>query len=396
MASVVTYGADPTGVNDSTAAIQACCNANTDVNFPDGSYRISNPITVRSGTTVWATPNQVTIFPNPTSSFYQADGNLAYSMFVNQHYDATSLTDSNIAFYGLNFNLTGLQLANQGGSHIIRMLYVNHVDVQNCKFYSNTSGNGTWGDATAFIACQDTSIQNCFSQGFDNCPFDHWQGCVNAKVLNCTIRNPLQWGILFTGSPTVNTNAPLTSSICLIFGNTIIGAGSISIWVEGGWAGPNGVSGTRYVKIIGNHIDGSGISNEGIRISGSYGVHIVTDNTLLSNMTNGGSAINLTNDGVGQDIPNGSIVSKNSIYNWNSNANPYGCIVACGNNNIITDNNLSWSFYTYMIGIFNPDCIVANNLGPAGSSGRYFGVNSNLTFLQDPNITNNTYTLSVT
>jgi len=45
--SVVTYGADPTGVNDSTAGIQAALNSGgTTVYFPAGVYRVSKTITV--------------------------------------------------------------------------------------------------------------------------------------------------------------------------------------------------------------------------------------------------------------------------------------------------------------------------------------------------------------
>jgi hypothetical protein len=50
-ANILDYGADPSGVSDSTAAIQACLNANAlgEVFFPEGVYRITDSLTMAGG-----------------------------------------------------------------------------------------------------------------------------------------------------------------------------------------------------------------------------------------------------------------------------------------------------------------------------------------------------------
>src|SRR5882672_5105117 len=49
--SVVTFGADPSGVADSTAAINNAIAANVAVYFPAGIYKISSPIVIPQGVT---------------------------------------------------------------------------------------------------------------------------------------------------------------------------------------------------------------------------------------------------------------------------------------------------------------------------------------------------------
>lgn len=50
--NVVDYGADPTGTNDSTTAVQAAVNAGYQVYFPNGTYNISTPISLRSNSVI--------------------------------------------------------------------------------------------------------------------------------------------------------------------------------------------------------------------------------------------------------------------------------------------------------------------------------------------------------
>lgn len=46
--NVLDYGADPTGADDSTAAIQAAIDAGYDVFFPDGNYKITSSLTLKN------------------------------------------------------------------------------------------------------------------------------------------------------------------------------------------------------------------------------------------------------------------------------------------------------------------------------------------------------------
>jgi len=47
-ASVTSYGADSNGINDSTAGLQNCINANLTVWIPPGNYKITNSINLPS------------------------------------------------------------------------------------------------------------------------------------------------------------------------------------------------------------------------------------------------------------------------------------------------------------------------------------------------------------
>jgi len=48
--NVLDYGADPTGTDDSTAAIQAAIDASSDVYIPEGDYLVTSQITIGSRT----------------------------------------------------------------------------------------------------------------------------------------------------------------------------------------------------------------------------------------------------------------------------------------------------------------------------------------------------------
>src|SRR5262249_27010248 len=60
-ANVISYGADPTGVLDSTAAFNAACALNQSVYMPPGVYRISDALNVPQGTSLRGDSAQTSI-----------------------------------------------------------------------------------------------------------------------------------------------------------------------------------------------------------------------------------------------------------------------------------------------------------------------------------------------
>lgn len=75
--NVLDYGADPTGTADSTAAIQAAHNASYNVHYPNGTYKVTNSITLRTGTFISGSGAGQTIISlsndlaNATSAIYE-------------------------------------------------------------------------------------------------------------------------------------------------------------------------------------------------------------------------------------------------------------------------------------------------------------------------------------
>ncbi len=59
-ASVLAYGADPTGLQDSTAAIQRACDENRNVFFPAGTYLL-DAVTISGSTTLWGAGDGATV-----------------------------------------------------------------------------------------------------------------------------------------------------------------------------------------------------------------------------------------------------------------------------------------------------------------------------------------------
>lgn len=175
LVNVQDFGADPTGNDDSTLAIQAALDAaaNADggeVVVPPGTYKITDTLLID--------PNTV------LAGSGKIKGSLAewvgprYRAISNRNWEADDITDENIVIRGVTFDWT--DIGQTGSPHIIYIRRARNVV---------TSGITTYGGASAvaFLGCDNTLEQGNNYYNFYNCGSDHWDNPRNARVIGCYI-----------------------------------------------------------------------------------------------------------------------------------------------------------------------------------------------------------------
>lgn len=214
--SVKDFGAIGNGVNDDTTTIQAAINSGQPINFPPGTYIISSPIFVQSGTTLIgagkARIKQINNNPNRNSFF---------AMLV-----AEGAVKQDITLRGL----------------IIDGNAQNNVD----PGVPNPSGNqdafwaGTMLAQIAFsniknVTVEDCVLENSFGSGM-------WiTSCEGVRVTGNTVRNFRITGIAIRDYNLITT----TQSERAIIANNV---------VESGVVGIHGIFGARSATITGNSL----------------------------------------------------------------------------------------------------------------------------------------------
>jgi hypothetical protein len=270
--SVMDFGAIGDGVTDDTAAINLAYAAVTTrgatIWWPNGKYKVSGPITVKSNTkTVFA--GGASLAPVPIASFtpliMPGHGAWGYAIFANANWGASSLTDSNITYDGVNV----VPDAAWNG-HFISGRYITNLKIMN--------GYGQDGaDYCSVLACHQVVVDNNYMIRASNCAYDFWDGNVDVKVIDNDA--------MLCTSAAVNVNAMGTYSEnrasynFLVKGNNFQSAGGTLagslIYVSPLNAG----STLQDIKIIHNHID----QNGGTGVNSPNGITVQrTKNAYLS------------------------------------------------------------------------------------------------------------------
>jgi parallel beta-helix repeat protein len=259
--NVLDKGADPTGMMDSSSAIQAAINAGSTVLFPSGTYLLASPVTLanntrligqnatlRKSSTMSAAMISATSVDNVIIANLSIDGNYSIQATGVPTIEFTSVTNSKL--YDLNCTDLGANVYVNSGA--IKITDSENVAVQNCVI------DNTWGMNTILIV----------GASGDNC-------CVN----NCTITNTI------SDSP-IAVNSSIN---CKVINNYISFApGSL-------------ISYNANLGIIsGNQLTAnSGLNFNGITVGHPTGLYdasftIVTDN-IISQGDNGGYGIVVQN-----------------------------------------------------------------------------------------------------
>jgi hypothetical protein len=165
--NVLDYGADPTGVADSTAAIQAAVNASKTIYLPNGTYTISAPIRL-------ALPNPLNL-----TIFGESQENTIIK-------SAASMTNKNMLWFG---NSTGYG--------------AQYITVRNLTVDGRAAANGNTGilyQSCGLSLVQDVTIINCGRAA--------WMlGCIDTAMLNCNIFTSTEgawWDVYPLGVPANN------------------------------------------------------------------------------------------------------------------------------------------------------------------------------------------------
>ncbi len=182
IANVVDFGADPTGVADSTAAIQAALNAELNVYIPPSTsvaFKITAPLTIRNGTTIYMDGARITstvagIFRLPSggrSTIYAANAVLqtdttTAGAAIALASGATTVTESRI--YGFPLIIQANNLVDNASRGIdMRGFYRSYLEVAVSNFYYGVYADGDAGAtfATYYNVLMKPDIR-CGQQGY--------------------------------------------------------------------------------------------------------------------------------------------------------------------------------------------------------------------------------------
>jgi len=314
--SVVTYGADPTGTNNSAAAIQKCINAVSadgggTVSFPAGTYKLAFAGTGGSGsasTQMFTVPSNITFAGagESTTTLLMAPNQGNYSFVFN----CGTLQSSNVVFQDLTFDQNGLNAggtAPSGGTddyanarQVILFAYGTGNIVQQCHF---TNIVATW-TITFEGPSLSSTVQNCifdniglntndFTQAYD-------YSCIYSEGSGVTIT-----GNTFTGR--------------LVNGTTVGSAGAVTaIEIHGG---PQTVTN----NTISNFAVGVNVCTSGAGYTCSNQFY---QNNTFNNVSEG-FALFTDTESSGGPLTNCSILDNNitlDVADWNS----FWGIPSCG------------------------------------------------------------------
>lgn len=172
MLNVLAFGAVGDGTTDDTTALQAAYNAigtnGGTVLLPLGYvFAVSRTLTVKSKTTTTGggTLKALAQASWPTNQYWA---------FKNTNFNASVITDTDIAFRGIEVDWSNISSSAYG--HIFYIRKARRVIVEDCKTQSGAS-------VSALLGCDDTLVQGCRMKGFLNCGADHWDGPSNARVI---------------------------------------------------------------------------------------------------------------------------------------------------------------------------------------------------------------------
>lgn len=305
-------GADPTGVNDSTAAMQAAHNTGKLVYYPGGTYKTSAPVTMIGGGAFGDGQNSTYFTTTQTTGDFftwngagsvtpqgAPNGPVFHGFTMTaplQTPTSGSLIDiapssgeiSYFEIYGITFN---------GGFNHIGITAASHYKIHDNNFL-NYNNNG--------ILMQNT-----------NNP-DSGDSCVYGNLFNCG----------FTGTAAQAGIQHISSSGTKIFGNKFLG-GRYNYFMNASIAG----AGLGGVYIVGNSMEAASTASMQLNrtsASGTWGGVVIADNefggapnTIVCNGANFLSNVNVANNVFTQIPASGVGIVLDNQFDWSISGNKF-------------------------------------------------------------------------
>ncbi len=184
-ANVVGYGADPTGVKDSSVAFQNAFNSGLAPSIPPGTYKIGTLLTANSGLRIYGAGSQVCIINASTNGFLSAtlgtpQGIEIEGLTINQATASTTggtgvSVTATVANAGQPIFRDVVWGSNQNNSTSTTgafsvncaLVSTNGAYFKGCQF----TGPAVSTDATQHVTINGTSSLTCFQTLFDTCTF---------------------------------------------------------------------------------------------------------------------------------------------------------------------------------------------------------------------------------
>lgn len=204
-------GADPTGNDDSTLALQTALNSIPDAGgevIIVGTYKVSATLDAKSNTTISGTGTiKSTTLAEWRGSRFRGISNVNWA--------ATDLTDENITIRGITIDWTGVGTAG-GFGHAIYIRRASTVTVENVTILGGAS-------SCALLGCDDTLISGCTMIGFRNCGPDHWDNPRNAVVVGNYIETAISSQMVnFNPEPSSLAGTGHVADGFIMTGNTLV------------------------------------------------------------------------------------------------------------------------------------------------------------------------------
>lgn len=387
--NIESFGADPTGVADSTSAIQTAVSmAGTVLNGAYGAAFVP-PGTFRITSTVWVPSNVLLFGVDYAVSAIKADAAMANVSMI-QCGPSVGVSYSNtLAGHGKHITVAdllfdGSALPGTANVYGVNVSYVDFYTIQACRFYS-IPGYGTLVGANASSSSANNTLQgaqlyNVFDSCGGNSGADSSGGGNNTDevfAFNYTTSargtaadrvNPLRWTVAFNTSvsPNVfNGTAGFYKSDCGMVGggfyyNNLEGGGGIL--VNGYLAAGAGLNGPPSdVEIIGNRINGSGGS--GISLSAGNQSNAGTAVVLRCRVENN-EILNPYNNAISLVDAQDCSISGGTAKDWNqagavSGSSQYA--IGIGSNGINSQKN-SYRGITFVSSTSSPKLYVETQL----------------------------------
>lgn len=269
--------ADGSSTTDVYSYLQAgvLANPGKELFVPAGLYRFTRGFYLTTGQTLIGEGG--TVFKALAGSWVGTTGVTGTAPFVwNEHNNTTTLTDEDISVENIEFDYDTVTVVG-GGAHAIRFRAVNRPRVVNCRFSGGEN-------ATAFLACKDSLVDECEAFNNINCFYDHWDGSIGGVVRNCIGRNAsgtyIAQGIQFTGTGSAAENRDSYDFIAT--GNRLYGVRAVSEQASAIIFNSND-AGSSIARCLSrdNYVEDS---DQGIVFQGGVGQHL-SDSDTLRNVT---------------------------------------------------------------------------------------------------------------
>ncbi len=195
--NVQDFGADPTGVSDSAAAIQAAVDAGNRIYIPAGTYLITESIILKDNTHIYGDGIDATIIQEGGSA-----ADFTVSLFINENWNSTTGNENisvyDISFYGKNATpvADGSVTATNKGIGGVYLGYVIYSNIRDCFFKDGWSGFAIAGNKSGFSDYIRNRIENCvvvnaasWSQnGNPGTPRGLFMSSQNSQVVGCVAK----------------------------------------------------------------------------------------------------------------------------------------------------------------------------------------------------------------
>lgn len=248
VANILDYGADPTGVADSTAAITAAIAASNCVYIPQGTFKITSLAINKTNFYMYGCGDSSVLQTTVAANIALTIGNTSSTENVTLRQfkiqgNSTNLggiqlgTASNYVAWVLLDELTIRDIRNSGANgYGVRLRSVQELEVRNCRFLNNYFNvyRSNEGFVTATLFCGKKSYNGLGGVGF----------YFNGDVADLTIRDYIIEGNSAEGISADFYLDNLTISDCYFEENCASGSGNGHIYVTG-----NTATAYQYAKV---------------------------------------------------------------------------------------------------------------------------------------------------